>query len=316
MEDRLRRWIRDDFGLDVIELTRIDHGADAAATVWQARTATEPRQYAVKWSGGGTGAALQTTAYLAANNIPGVPSPVTTTTGELWSEHEGKRLSLTPWIPGTRAAASGLTTDQWTSYGALLGRVHALEPPPALVAALPPLNPINARMPSLARSIEHRLRTEPPADSLEADLARIWEANQKTITALLDLAADLEPPNGPRVICHADPHLGNVLVDPSTIHLIDWDDAVLAPREQDLLFMLGGMGSLGPTTHEQRRAFFQGYGEVTIDRTRLTYYRCARALEDVALWSEQALQGPDREDCLEILRDALGPDGLAVRTLS
>jgi spectinomycin phosphotransferase len=61
---------------------------------------------------------------------------------------------------------------------------------------------------------------------------------------------------------------------------------------------------------------FDGYGEIHVDPTRLTHYRCARALEDVALWSEQVLQGPDREESLDILRGVLSPAGLAVLALS
>jgi spectinomycin phosphotransferase len=300
----LRGWIRDDFGLDVTELTQIHHGADTAAEVWRAD------EYAVKWSTGGTTAAPETTAYLAEAGVRGVPAPVRTCSGALWSERDGRRLSLTPWISGDRAAETGLTTEQWSRYGALLAEVHSQEPPPRLRDLLPPLNPINARMPTLTRELDQRLTTQAPSDDLEAELAKTWQANRDLITALLDLRT---PSPGPRVICHADPHLGNVLTTPDQLYLIDWDDAVLAPIEQDLLFMLGDMGSLGPTTQTDQDAFFTGYGPADLDPTRLTYYRTARALEDVAQWAEQTLTGPNREACLEILQGVLSPDGLAVQ---
>lgn len=304
----LRRWIREDFGLDVTELTPVHHGADTAAEVWNADD-----RYAVKWSGGGTTAAPETTAYLAAVGVRGIPAPVRTSTGELWSQRDGKRLSLAPWIAGARAAETGLTTAQWTSYGALLAEVHSQEPPDHLRDLLPPLNPISARMPALTRQLDERLSTQPPSDPIEAELAKTWLANRDIILALLDVRT---PTPGVPVICHADPHLGNVLVTPDQLHLIDWDDVVLAPPEQDLIFMLGGMDSLGPTSEEHRQAFFQGYGVITLDQTRLAYYRCTRALEDVALWAEQVVRGPDREESLDILRGVLSPEGLAVQALS
>jgi len=319
--------VREDYGLDLVEASLVHDGADVAAEVWRVRTSSDDL-YAVKWSGGGTDAGPLLTAYLAGTGIQGIPQLRQTRSGELWSHREGKRLSLTPWIEGTRAADSGLTDQQWSLYGELLARVHATEVPANLQAVLPRLNPINARMPALIRAIQLRLTTEPPADAVEEELAAVWKANQQTITGLLKLHSELEPPQGRPVICHADPHLGNVLAerprslasdggsDPVGIHLIDWDDVVLAPCEQDLMFMLGGMGALGPTTADQLAAFFDGYGDVTLDETNLTYYRCARALEEVALWAEQAIQGPDREDCLDILRGALAPDGLAVRALA
>lgn len=322
----LQTWVNEDFGIRLGSLDQIAHGADVAAEVWRG-VAADGSQYAVKWSGGGTDAGPRATAYLASRGVRGVPAPVLTRTGDLWSQREGKRLSLVRWISGSRAADTGLTLDQWTAYGALLAEVHATAPPADLREILPRLNPINARMPALARPIEHRLSTEPPADAIEAELAVVWQNHRKTITGLRELSAELADKElgGDPVICHADPHLGNVLVTAeqtsrndaaAEVNLIDWDDVVFAPREQDLMFMLGGMFSVGPTTDAQLSAFFTGYGEVDLDPSRLTFYRCARALEDVTMWADQTLHGPDREECLRIVRRILGPHSLAVRALS
>lgn len=309
--EKVRRWVREDFGLDVVELSPVGHGADVAAQVWKASTVTNT--YAVKWSGAGTNTGHQTAAYLADSGIPGIPELVRTTEGGLWSHHGKKRLTITPWIDGVRAAQTGLTTDQWTEYGVLLRRVHSAELPERLRDALPRHSPVDARIPALAEEIQARLTTQVPEDDLEAELATVWKQHQDTISFLL--TARPPEPSGPRVVCHADPHLGNVLVD-GQLHLIDWDDVVLAPREQDLMFMLGGMGDIGPTTPQQLAAFLSGYGDHNIDEAAVQYYRHIRATEDVVLWAEQALTGPDREGCLDILRGVLGPDGLAVLTQS
>lgn len=300
----LRDWVAADFGVELVELTRVHEGADLAAEVWNGDCL-----YAVKWSAGGTDAGPRTTAHLAAAGVRGIPAPVRTLTGQLWSTREGKRLSLTPWIAGDRAAETGLSTDQWTAFGALLAQVHSIEP----LDGLPRLNPVNARMPALTRALDQRLCTELPADDLEAELAAVWHSHRRTITAVLEQAEAGRDPDGTRVICHADPHLGNVLVTPDQLYLIDWDDAVLAPPEQDLMFMLGGMGNLGPATPEHREAFLAGYGAHELDDSRLTYYRTARTIEEIALWAEQALQGPNREDSLRILKGVLGPEGLAIQ---
>jgi Ser/Thr protein kinase RdoA (MazF antagonist) len=45
------------------------------------------------------------------------------------------------------------------------------------------------------------------------------------------------------VLCHADLHTWNVLVDSvGDLWIADWDEAVLAPRERDLMFVVGGIG--------------------------------------------------------------------------
>jgi len=222
-----------------------------------------------------------------------------------------------PWIAGERASDKGLTLEQWTSYGALLAAVHRSEPPAELQALLPPINPINARMPALTRSVRARLTT--PEDAVAEELAAVWEAHDDLMTAVLEQCDDLAGRDlgGTPVLCHADPHLANVLIAPGQLHLIDWDDVVLAPVEQDLMFFLGGMGAIGPTTDAEEKAFFTGYGPVDLDSTRLRYYRAARALEDFAGWSDYVLtDAADREARLDVVKFILGPDGLVARALA
>lgn len=80
----LQDWLHDDHGLDVVELTRVQGGADLAAEVWKVKASADPesrqgvRSYAVKWSGGGTDAGPLVSAELAAAGVPGVAGPVRT----------------------------------------------------------------------------------------------------------------------------------------------------------------------------------------------------------------------------------------------
>src|SRR5690625_3495460 len=118
------------------------------------------------------------------------------------------------------------------------------------------------------------------------------------------------------VLCHGDAHLGNVLVNGDTLWLIDWDDAARAPREHDLMFVLGGVLFFAPVSTQEQAWFFEGYGDVDVDLTRLTYYRCVRALEDLADPTNQILDVAgsserEREEALAIVRGVLSPTGLA-----
>ncbi len=307
----LRRWLLDDFGLDVVELSPVAHGADLAAQVWKATTATNT--YAVKWSGAGTSTGHQVAAFLADSGVPGIPEPIRTTEGGLWTFHaKKKRLTITPWIDGVRAAETGLTNEQWSEYGVLLRRVHDAELPPRLRDALPKHSHIDARVPAVAAKLQTRLSTRAPEDEHEEELAEVWEQYEATITNLL--TARPPEPSGRRVVCHGDPHLGNVLVD-EHLHLIDWDDVILAPREQDLMFMLGGMGYVGPTTPEHVDAFLAGYGPHTLDHDAVHYYRHVRALEDVVMWSDQVITGPDNAYALQVTKGIL-TQGLAALAVS
>ncbi|WP_427888612.1 phosphotransferase enzyme family protein [Kribbella sp. GL6] len=294
----LRKWLLADFGLDVARLTPVAYGADVAAQVWRATTATNA--YAVKWSGAGTNTGHQVAAFLADSGLPGVPEMIRTSEGGLWSVHAKKRLTVTPWIDGPRAAETGLTDEQWSEYGVLLRRVHDAEPPPRLRDALPRHSHIDARMPAVVDDVRRRL--EAPEGDVAEELAAVWATYDGIIA---DLLTNRPPaPTGPRVVCHGDPHIGNVLVD-GGLHLIDWDDVIHAPREQDLMFMLGGMGDVGPTTTAQREAFLTGYGPHTLDEDAIHYYRHVRAYEDVISWSHQSLTGPDEPYALQVTKNIL-----------
>lgn len=307
-ETLLRKWLLADFGLEVVELTPVAYGADIAAQVWKAGTATNT--YAVKWSAAGTNTGHQVAAFLADSGLPGVPELIRTTEGGLWSVHAKKRLTITPWIDGVRAAESGLTDEQWSEYGVLIRRVHDSEPPHRLRDALPKHSHIDVRMPAIADEVHKRLET--PEGEVEEELAAVWKQFEHVIA---DLRTNRPPaPSGPRVICHGDPHLGNVLVD-ERLHLIDWDDVIFAPREQDLMFMLGGMDDVGPTTPTQVDAFLTGYGPHTLDQDAIHYYRHVRAFEDVIGWSHQAITGPDEADALTVVKGILD-HGLAALAVS
>jgi len=307
-ETLLRKWLLADFGLDVVELTPVAEGADIAAQVWRASTATNV--YAVKWSGAGTNTGHQVAAFLADSGLPGVPEMIRTVEGGLWSVHAKKRLTITPWIDGPRAARTGLTDEQWSEYGALLRRVHDAEPPHRLRDALPKHSHIDARTPALAAEVRTRLET--PEGEVEEELAAVWKQYDHIID---DLLTNRPPaPAGPRVVCHGDPHLGNVLIRDG-LHLIDWDDVIFAPREQDLMFMLGGMADVGPTTTDQMDAFLAGYGPHTVDQEAVHYYRHVRAFEDVVGWSHQAITGPEESYALQVTKGILttGLAALAVQ---
>jgi spectinomycin phosphotransferase len=128
------------------------------------------------------------------------------------------------------------------------------------------------------------------------ELATFWQARREVIDALVAAADRLgrraAGSPSPPVLCHADLHTWNVLVDTDQrLWIMDWDEAVLAPRERDLMFVVGGIGhglvGLSDTEH-----FLEGYGHTSIDPDLLAYYRHAWAVQDIAAYGEQALLTP------------------------
>ncbi len=95
------------------------------------------------------------------------------------------------------------------------------------------------------------------------------------------------------MLCHADLHTWNVVIDTEhRLWIVDWDEAVLAPKERDLMFVVGGISRslIGPREEE---LFFRGYGEAVIDPLALSYYRYAWAVQDIGGYAQQVLSRPD-----------------------
>ncbi|MFF2374678.1 phosphotransferase enzyme family protein [Streptomyces xiamenensis] len=326
MEEKVRRWVRADFGVGLVSLEDVAGGADEAARLWRGRT-DGGAAYAVKLSGGGSTAGLRVAGLLAAEEVPGVPGPLPARRGGWWSVRTGRRLSVVPWIDGTPALEGPMGAGHWRAFGRLLARVHAAPVPPGM----PPAQS-HRPMADAVRALERWLlpasgaAPAPAGDLLVRGLADAWREGSGRLAALVARAGALRPAAtdgaAPGVICHADPHLGNVLLgDGDRVWLIDWDDAVCAAPEQDLLFVLGGVLPFAQVTDEQRTWFFEGYGPADLDPDRLTYYRCVRALEDVAVPAAQVLDREglpegERAGALEIVRSVLSPTGLLDQALS
>ena len=98
----------------------------------------------------------------------------------------------------------------------------------------------------------------------------------------------------PHVLCHADFHTWNVLVDDdASMWIVDWDEVVLAPKERDLMFVVGGIGR-GLVKPHETASFLVGYGETEIDAEALAYYRYAWALRDIEAYVGDAVGSPNR----------------------
>lgn len=327
--EHLRTWVQEDFSIDLVLMEAVEHGADEEAELWRGR-AVDGAPYAVKLGGGGTPAGLIVSARLVEQGVPGVVGSVPTRHGRLWSDREGRRLSVVPWVSDERALSGGMSAQHWVSYGALMAKVHATAVTDALAQFLPREDHTHERVASTIRALDSRLRrlaVEPvgEADHLARVLAEEWAAAAGLVSNLLEqadgLGRELRTRQAPGVICHGDPHLGNVLIaGDEQVWLIDWDDAVLAPRERDLMFVIGGVLAFAPVTTREQSWFFDGYGAADLDPTRLAYYRCTRALEDLTpaahVIDVHRRTEPERADALSIVRGVLSPTGLVSLALT
>ncbi|MTV26998.1 aminoglycoside phosphotransferase family protein [Nitriliruptoraceae bacterium ZYF776] len=297
-------WLEADFDLHIVDAVPVDGGVDRDADLWRVRDAGG-EDFAVKWTSGGTAGGLALTRALVDAGVEGVVAPLPAEGGQLWSQRGGRRLVVLPWVD----APPGLDTEPgelaWATFGRRLAAVHAT--PLAAVPDLPPSDRQHRRLAGAVAALHHdidrALRTN-NATAGHDDLVPAVLVDEALLRALVDgllagaddlHAAGSWAGHAPGVPCHADPHLGNLLVgkDGNT-WLLDWDDAVVGPREQDLLFVLdGGVLAFAPVTASQTEAFFTGYGPVELDPHALAYHRSLRALEDLVDFALEVLHPED-----------------------
>lgn len=317
----LRDRVLAEFGVRLVAAEEVAHGADRRARLWRAR-ADDGSRYALKHSRGGTPAGAVVAAHLTDRGVPGVVGPRRTQDGRLWAGGAGDSLTLVPWVSDTRALDGPMTTAHWRAYGAVLAAVHAAEVTDVLAALLPAGGAAYPAVVASVRTVDARLRELGPdarTDPLVDGLTGLWSGMRDAVTTLADAVERLAPgllaDPGPTVVCHGDPHLGNLLLGPrGRVWLVDWDDAVLAPRECDLMFVRDGVLAFAPVTPAQRAAVLAGYGPVDVDATRSAWFLALRACDDVADWSRQVLDAGDalapRRRALDVVRGLASPRGL------
>ena len=317
--------LREHFDVSTSRLAFLPIGNDNYSWAYRVEAA-DGADYFLKVRGGILNvASLLVPRFLRYRGVTHVIAPLPTRTGALSASVRGAsagpaapnefNLILYPFVAGRMGAHGGLADQQWIAYGAAFRQIHAAAVPSALAAAMrreafaPKWSPI-------VTEIDALIGATPFSDPAQQALAEFWQARRALIHTLLARAADLggrlRAAGLPLVLCHADAHLWNILVEPDgALWVVDWDDTLLAPKECDLLFVVGGIGGdlVGP---RETALFFEGYregygqgaGSAAADALALAYYRCERAIGDIGGYGERVLLASDigaetRRDAVE-----------------
>jgi spectinomycin phosphotransferase len=283
------------YGVEVAELAFLDVGDDSDSWSYRVGAGDGSSWFLKVRTGGDRAPGAVVPAELGRLGVPAVLAPLTTAEGTATVAAGGFALALYPVVEGTTAAEAGLTAAQWRQLGAAVRRLHGVALTPALdrVVRRERFRPTRRE---LLPKVAAALGRGPAPDRVAARLARFWRDHREVIAELVGradaLGARLAGQGRPRVLCHADLHGWNVLVDAERrLWIVDWDETTHAPKERDLMFVVGGIGHglVGP---DDTAAFLDGYGETTVDPDLLAYYRHAWAVQDIAAYAERALLLP------------------------
>jgi spectinomycin phosphotransferase len=256
--------------------------------------------------------------FFSDQGIAQIIAPLATSTGQLWSNLDAFKMILYPFIEGRNGYEVDLSDHHWIEFGAALKRIHTLTVPPALIDRLQ-RETYSSKWREIVKTSLARVETDTFDDPVAVELAAYLKAKRGEVIDLVErterCAEALRAHSPEYVICHADLHAGNILIDATgAFHLVDWDTLIRAPQERDLMYAGGGQFRDTRTPQQEEALFYRGYGQTSIDQRALAYYRYERIVEDIAVECAQIFSAAggseDREQALCYFMSNFAPNGV------
>ena len=317
-DEKIVACLQTEYSLDIAQLAFLPLGADTNTAVYRA-VAKDETTYFVKLRRGDFNESVVTVPkFLSDQGISQIIPPLATGAGQLWGSLAEFKVILYPFVEGHNAYEVHLSDQHWRDFGRTLRAIHTLTPPPALLNGLP-RETFSPQWREMVKMFLAQVETEIFADPVAAEVAALLRIKGDEIRALVErteqLASLLQTQPRPFILCHADIHAGNTLIDTKgALYIVDWDTLLLAPKERDLMYAGGGQFAGRRSPQEEERLFYQGYGPTEADPAGLAYYRYERIVQDIALYCEALLLsdegGEDREQSLYYLKSNFLPNGV------
>ena len=234
--------------------------------------------------------------FLREQGIQQVMAPLATNNGEAWVCADGFFFILYPFVTGNEVMEVGMSDEHWVEFGSILKQLHTTKPIPELLRQVKRETFIPKQL-EYTQKLHTQVKYLKYDDPFQKELAAFWLENYETISTILELTEALskrmQETNLEFVLCHADIHTANLLLsDDDKIYIVDWDETLLAPKERDLLFVIGSIFN-DTSDGGWERLFFEGYGETEVDPLVLAYYRYDWCIEDIGEFAEDVF---DREN--------------------
>lgn len=315
-DEKIINCLKTEYGLSVEKIAFLPLGADLNTAVYRVVTNDETVYFLKLRRGEFDEAAVAVPKYLSDLGIKQIIPSLTTQTGQLWASLAPFKVILYPYVEGHNGFERNLSDQQWVEFGAALKRFHTADIPSAITSSIQrekfsPQWRDTVKM--FLERIEAETFDEPVAVEMAAFLKIKGDETLELVKRAERFAQMLQEQPPEFILCHADIHAWNLLIDDNdAFYMVDWDTLIFAPKERDLMFVGGGLGGNGHTPREEEALFYQGYGQTQIDPIAMAYYRYERIIEDIAVYCGQIFLsdegGEDRKQSLEYLKSNFLPN--------
>lgn len=301
-ESSLKKSLKHNYGIEILRLIPILSGADSQAKSYQA-IADDGGQYFIKLKQSfEKDMGFKILMLLKMNGIQEIIPPLPNFEGKDIQNVEGWFYAVYPFVEGEDGFQKELSSKQWTHLGTMLKKIHSMDVPEDVRAGLR-REDFSDQWRNELRAI---LQAEVSAHGIAREYIQHLESRRDLVEILLNNAKESSKQAKVKkdnfVLCHADIHAGNVLINKQGVfYIVDWDNPMLAPKERDLMFVGAGIGNVWNKT-DQVNKFYSGYGAVEIDRELIRYYRNERILVDIVEFYHQIVLSEDDQKPLAFQR--------------
>jgi spectinomycin phosphotransferase len=304
--------VQDQFGFPVNHVNFLPLGADVNTAVYRIATASGEPYFLKLRKGGFDETSIAVPLLLKGQGIQPIITPLPTIAGQACGNLDAYRTILYPFIEGQDGYEVALSDRQWVDFGIAMKAIHRSQIPPEIKNNLQQ-EAWSPHWRTLVKKFQSQVESTSFSDPTAAKLAKFMiqkrEKIKQMVTRTNQLGSQLKARRMKMVLCHADLHPGNLLINPTgPFYIVDWDAPILAPKERDLMGI--GMGGVWNDAR-QEELFYQGYAPVKLDWMALAYYRYERIIQDIAEYCKQLLLSnegaEDREQSFQYLAGSFDP---------
>jgi spectinomycin phosphotransferase len=280
-DENIASVLREHYSIPVVGIEFLPIGNDASAWVYRVDTENQNVYFLKLRKGISNRAGFLVPRFLKDHGIAQALAPLPTKNQQLWISVEDFFLILYPFILGKEAMEVGMSDSQWTEFGSTLKRIHDVKLP-SEISKYVRRETFVPEWSNLTKELQKHIGAQGFDDPYQKELAAFWKENDEIIQRLVARAErigkHLQGTILEFILCHADIHIANILLtEENDMFIVDWDDTLFAPKERDLMFVLGE--DTIPTREEQM--FFEGYGNVRINQLALAYYRYEWCVQEI-----------------------------------
>lgn len=300
--------LHDDYALPIQKIEFLPLGADRNTAVYCAKTSDGTAYFTKLRCDDFNDMSLLVPQMLCEQGVAHIIRPLATRDGRIWTQVGEFFLSVYPFIVGRDAYEVGMTDAHWIEFGRTLKAIHTAALPLKIEARIPK-ETFSGQWRERVRQFQKKIAETTFMDPVSVALVNLMKKEHGVIDTLVRrahlLGEVLQGNPSPFVLCHADIHAWNVLIQSdNTFYVVDWDTIMLAPKERDLMFVASGLFGDARTPEQEVELFYHGYGDVTqVDPVALAYYRYERIVQDIADYCDRIfLTKPGGENRAQGLR--------------